>query len=83
MVEEAQSYVGDMPVIVTETSVLSDVDSAEHQQVQADYVNYLRQRQPWDDIPLILWYSMANYSWYCNALVVDGMKTPAYMEWAR
>lgn len=81
-VNEARAIVGGMPVIVTETSVLGD-GSPEHQQLQADYVAYLREMQPWEGVPIILWYSMANYWWFNNALVVDGVKTPAYVEWAR
>ena len=68
-VYDARGYVGDMPVIVTETSVLSETSSAEHWQLQADYVVFLRDLQWWKGVPLILWYSMANYWWYNNALV--------------
>ena len=82
LIYDVQDIAPGLPIIVTETSLLGD-GGEEHQQMQADYVNYLRDMQGWEGVPLILWYSMANYWWFNNALVVDSVKTPAYVEWAR
>lgn len=68
------------PQILSETSVLANVDSQKLQQIQADYLKYLRNN---NTIASIQWYTLANNNWMNSDLIKNNMSTLAYEEFIK
>lgn len=79
-VHAARSISG-MDIIITETSVMGD-DGDYHRRMQADYIRYLKSGMAYENVPLILWYSLGN-DWENTALIRNGATTPAWKEWKK
>jgi hypothetical protein len=66
------------PVVLSETSVLAQLDSDELMYAQADYLRYLRENYRDSCIDVVQWYSLASNDWMNSDLIHGGQLTPAY-----
>ena len=71
-----------IPIIVTETSVLSNLGGDEHQQIKADYIDYLKETLSGSDISLVEIYSWNN-GWRNSELLPNNIPSLSYYEWAK
>lgn len=67
-----------MPMICTETSVLSWEDSEELKLLQRDYLQHISDRLPTSDIDVVLWYTLAENSWLNSDLQRGDTPLPAW-----
>lgn len=71
------------PIVLSETSVLDNVDSLGLQQEQSNYLKYLRDNYQNSCIDVIQWYSLANNGWRNADLVRNNKPTLSYNEFIR
>ena len=73
----------DKPQILSETSIVSTVDSIKLQQRQSEYLEYLKCDYQYSTISAIQWYSLANNGWMNTDLIRNNIPTLAYKEFTK
>ena len=69
-----------IPLIITETNIVSDIGGDIHEQLKADYVKHIYDRIGWEEIELVEFYSLDN-SWRNTPFCPNKVPTPAYDVW--
>lgn len=78
------SSLTNLPLAVTETSIIDSIDSPELRQKQLEYAQFLRAKTlESDQVKFVEWYTLANNGWGNSDLVTKGVAQPAYYEWSR
>ena len=69
----------DLPLYLTETALIYDVDSEACEAEQADFARYLRTL---DGLRVGIWYTCCSNGWRHSDLIRRGVLKPAYFAWA-
>jgi hypothetical protein len=70
-----------LPVVVTETSLLGDIDTPTLQEDQKNYLKYILKNLFYSNLQLVVWYTLANNGWKNSDLVYNNISKPVYEVW--